>query len=93
MKETGRERLRRMLRLGGQDEAHETVPIEGEHLPEVERTRPCPHCGAQVSRGATVCLYCERELVPVMNAGEFAVRFGSLRPSNEPEEPRGSPHE
>ncbi len=89
MKKASRERLRRMLRLGGRDAA----PIEAEDLPEVERTRPCPHCGAQVSRGATVCLYCERELTPVMNAGEFAVRFGSLRPPDELEEPRGSPHE
>ncbi len=93
MKETGRERLRRMLHLSGQEAAHQAVTIEVEDLLEVERTRPCPHCGAQVSRGATVCLYCERELTPVMNAGEFAVRFGSLRPPDQPEEPRGPPHE
>ncbi len=93
MKETSRERLRHMLRLGSRKRAHEAVPIEVEDQLEVERTRPCPHCGAQVSRGATVCLYCERELTPVMNAGEFAVRFGSLRPSDEPEEPREPPHE
>lgn len=93
MKEAGRERWRRMLRRGGQDAVHQAVPVEAENLLEVERTRPCPHCEAQVSRGATVCLFCERELTPVMNANEFALRFGSLRPSNRPEEPRGPPHE
>ncbi len=91
MKKMGRHRLRRMLGLEGQHGTDQVVPSED--LLEVERTRPCPHCGAQVSRGATVCLYCERELTPVMNAGEFAVRFGSLRPSDEPEGPQGPPHE
>lgn len=44
---------------------------------EVEDTRPCPHCKQPVSRGATVCLHCEREIAPLMSYGEFARRFGS----------------
>ena len=45
--------------------------------PEVEATRPCPHCKQPVSRGATVCLHCERDIVPMMSYAEFAQRFGS----------------
>jgi hypothetical protein len=44
---------------------------------EVEPTRPCPHCGAQISQGATVCMHCEREITPLLSYGEFARRFGS----------------
>jgi hypothetical protein len=44
---------------------------------EVEATRPCPHCRQPISRGATVCIHCEREIAPVMSFGEFARRFGS----------------
>jgi hypothetical protein len=44
---------------------------------EVESTRPCPHCGEPISRGATVCLHCEREIAPLLSYGEFARRFGS----------------
>ena len=45
---------------------------------EVEATRPCPYCKEPVSRGATACLHCERELVKVMDPGTFAQRFGSF---------------
>lgn len=44
---------------------------------EVESTRPCPHCEEPISRGATVCLHCEREITPLLSYGEFARRFGS----------------
>lgn len=46
-------------------------------MPEVEPTRPCPHCGGRISRGATVCIHCERDIAPLMSYGEFARRFGS----------------
>lgn len=45
--------------------------------PEVEATRPCPHCKQPISRGATVCIHCERDITPLMSYGEFARRFGS----------------
>lgn len=45
--------------------------------PEVEDTRPCPKCGEPVSKGATVCIHCEQEIVPLMSYSEFALRFGS----------------
>jgi hypothetical protein len=58
--------------------------------PEVEATRPCPHCKQPVSRGATVCIHCEREIVPLLSYGEFARRFGSPHaggpPHQKPEE-------
>lgn len=58
--------------------------------PEVEATRPCPHCKQPVSRGATVCIHCEREIVPLLSYGEFARRFGSPHaggpPHQQPEE-------
>lgn len=44
---------------------------------EVEPTRPCPHCGGDISRGATVCIHCEQEIAPLLSYGEFARRFGS----------------
>lgn len=44
---------------------------------EVESTRPCPFCAEPISRGATVCLHCEREITPLLSYGEFARRFGS----------------
>ena len=44
---------------------------------EVEPTRPCPHCEGPISRGATVCIHCEREITPLLSYGEFARRFGS----------------
>jgi hypothetical protein len=58
--------------------------------PEVEATRPCPHCKEQVSLGATVCIHCERELVPLMTYGEFARRFGSLHAGGPPHVEPGS---
>lgn len=45
--------------------------------PELEATRHCPHCGEDVSLGATVCIHCERDIVVLMSYGEFARRFGS----------------
>jgi hypothetical protein len=44
---------------------------------EEEATRPCPHCHEPVSRGATVCLHCERDLSPVMPQGQFVQLFGT----------------
>ncbi len=44
---------------------------------EVESTRPCPHCGESISRGATVCIHCEAPIAPLLSYGEFARRFGS----------------
>jgi len=46
-------------------------------VPEVEPTRPCPHCKEPISRGATVCIHCEREITPLLSYAEFASRFGS----------------
>jgi len=60
-------RLRELLR-------RQSEPVEDV---EVELTRPCPHCGEQISRGATVCIHCEREITPLLSYGEFARRFGS----------------
>jgi hypothetical protein len=62
--------------------------------PEVEATRPCPHCHSPISRGATVCLHCEQEIAPLLSYGEFARRFGSphaggpphARPDEDPAE-------
>lgn len=45
--------------------------------PEVEATRPCPFCKEPISRGATVCMHCERDIVPLLSYSEFARRFGS----------------
>jgi hypothetical protein len=53
-------------------EAGKTVP-----MPETEDTRPCPHCQQPISRGATVCLHCEREVTPVMGADLFIQIFGA----------------
>lgn len=61
--------LRRLLRR------EDTARAEME--PETERTRPCPHCKRLISRGATVCLHCEQEVVPLLSYAQFAVRFGS----------------
>jgi hypothetical protein len=52
---------------------------------ESEPTRPCPFCKEPVSRGATVCLHCERDIVPVMPADEFANRFGPTIPLKQSE--------
>jgi predicted RNA-binding Zn-ribbon protein involved in translation (DUF1610 family) len=54
---------------------------------EVEPTRPCPHCGEQISRGATVCMHCEREITPLLSYGEFARRFGSPHSGGPPHHP------
>jgi hypothetical protein len=43
---------------------------------ESEPTRPCPFCKEPVSRGATACLHCERDIVPLMPPKDFADRFG-----------------
>jgi hypothetical protein len=59
-------KLRRLLRR-----------TEPQEEPEVEATRPCPHCKRPISLGATVCIHCERDIVPLMSYGEFARRFGS----------------
>jgi hypothetical protein len=47
---------------------------------ESEPTHPCPFCKEPVSRGATVCLHCERDIAPVMPPEEFATRFGPTIP-------------
>jgi hypothetical protein len=61
-------------------------PAEAVSGIEVEATRPCPHCKRPISRGATVCIHCEREIVPLMSYGEFARRFGSPHAGGPPHE-------
>jgi hypothetical protein len=46
-------------------------------MPATEDTRPCPHCRQPISRGATVCLHCEREVAAVMRADHFIQVFGT----------------
>jgi hypothetical protein len=56
-------------------------------MPATEDTRPCPHCRQPISRGATVCLHCERDVTAVMNRGQFIQIFGA------PEAPSRVDHE
>lgn len=76
-RDSGRVRswLPRALRRGKVDNS---LPLDASGAVEVEATRPCPYCKQPVSRGATACLHCERELVKVMDPGTFAQRFGSF---------------
>lgn len=57
--------------------------------PETEADRPCPHCEQPVSRGATVCLHCEREVQPLMSYAEFALKFGSPHSGGPPHGVKG----
>jgi len=68
----------RLARLFGRGsgKANRGSGVDGE-LPNTESTRICPHCGEDISRGATVCLYCEKDLTSVMPAGQFVQLFGS----------------
>jgi hypothetical protein len=68
-------RLGRLFRRN-RESGGRSLDQEGE-APNTELTRSCPHCGKEISRGATVCLYCERELTSVMSAGQFVQLFGS----------------
>lgn len=75
--------VRRLFqRRGGRDRGPE---------PETEETRPCPHCGEQISRGATVCLHCERDLTPVMTPVAFQ-NFLRTRGMQTPEPVEERPH-
>jgi zinc-ribbon domain len=75
-------RLGHLLRRD-RDKGRRGSAQEGE-MPNTEATRSCPHCGKDVSRGATVCLYCERDLASVMPAGQFVQLFGSPDQSAQP---------
>lgn len=61
---------RRLLRRMGQNNT-QVMRADTQAEPVLEATRACPHCHEKISRGATVCLHCERDVVPVMSSGDF----------------------